>query len=66
MFKRKHSKEEVLNSERFSAIMVILANISDKLTKIIDTMHENQAKTALFQTKTSRSTKPPIGKEDYD
>ena len=60
------TKKEMLESDRHTAIMVILANISDKLTKMIDIMLEKQAKTALFSTKTSHSTKPLITKEDYD
>jgi len=62
----KHNKHEVIYSERFSAIMIMLSNMNDKFAKMIDIMLEKQTKTALFSTKTSHSIKPPITKEDYD
>lgn len=60
------TKKEMLESDRHTAIMVILANISDKLTKIIDTIGEKQPKSAQIQTKQVFSTKPLLSKEDYD
>lgn len=60
------TKKEMVDSERYGAIMIILANINDKLTKIIDIVGETQSKPHQNQTKQSFSTKPLLSKEDYD
>lgn len=59
-------KEDMRTSERHSAIMILLANINDRLVMLIDEVREIQAKLPQNSTKDFRSVKPPIDKEDYD
>lgn len=62
----KPTREEILVSEKFASIMVLLANLNDKIADLTDETRQMSAEIKKLQPKQSFTTKPLLDKEDYD
>ena len=62
----KNLKEEILISEKFASIVILIANLNDKVSDLIEEVHEIRTKLGQIQTKQLYSTKPLLDKEDYE